>query len=87
MSGVVRNVSRPGRLQWLNGRRDASGAWDAYGALDGQPLLALTGDQPWSTVSIWLSDLARELEVDIEHARDLAHARARAITIDLARSK
>jgi eukaryotic-like serine/threonine-protein kinase len=61
VSSVLRNVSRPGRLHWLTGRRAASGNWDAYDALDGQPLLGVAGSQPWSAVSVWLSDLAREL--------------------------
>jgi len=58
---VVRNVSRPTRLHWLQGQRTESSAWDAYESPDGQPLLALARAQPWRSASIWLGDLAREL--------------------------
>ncbi len=65
VSGVVRNVSRATRLHWLNGHRGPEGGWDAYDALDGQPLLALSGPQSWSAVSRWLADLAHELEAAV----------------------
>jgi eukaryotic-like serine/threonine-protein kinase len=58
---VVRNVSRPTRLHWLQSQRTEESAWDAYESPDGQPLLALARAQPWRSVSIWLGDLAREL--------------------------
>ena len=60
---TLRNLARPGRLRWLNGRRSATEAWDAYQAVEGQPLLALlTTPQPWATVRFWLLDIAAELE-------------------------
>jgi hypothetical protein len=61
VSAIIRNVSRPSRLHWLQGQRTASSAWDAYEAPDGQSLLLLASAQPWRSVSIWLADLAREL--------------------------
>jgi eukaryotic-like serine/threonine-protein kinase len=60
-----RDVSRAGRLRWLNGVRSASEAWDAYEAVDGAPLLSLvnpSNSQPWSRVRLWLLDLAEELD-------------------------
>ncbi|HEY6358205.1 MAG TPA: hypothetical protein VIX35_08165, partial [Vicinamibacterales bacterium] len=69
----ARDLSRPGRLHWLNGQRTPHANWDAYEALDGQalvnirsngqPLASLntSGPLPWRTVRPWLSDLAREL--------------------------
>lgn len=57
-----RDVSRAGRLHWLTGRRAGSEHWDAYEALDGQPLLARTGPAPdWAVLKSWLLDLATEL--------------------------
>jgi hypothetical protein len=58
---LARNISRFGRLHWLQGQRNARAAWDAYESLDGGPLLQLPAGQTWRTVSVWLSDLAREL--------------------------
>ncbi|MGE3957433.1 MAG: protein kinase [Vicinamibacterales bacterium] len=63
--GVVRNVSRAARLHWLDGHRGPGGGWDAYDALEGQPLLSMSGSQPWSAVSMWLADLAHELEAAV----------------------
>jgi eukaryotic-like serine/threonine-protein kinase len=58
-----RDVSRAGRLRWLNGTRSDSEAWDAYEAIDGAPLLTLARTpQPWSRVRLWLLDLAEELD-------------------------
>lgn len=36
-----RELSRPTRLRWLNGRRDGDEAWDAYEAPAGRPLVDL----------------------------------------------
>ena len=54
-------ATRPGQLRWLHSHRTEAAAWDAYESLDGQPFLFLTRGQSWRSVSIWLSDLAREL--------------------------
>jgi hypothetical protein len=51
-----------GRLRWLNGRRAADEAWDAYEAPDGAPLLHVCASpHPWPVVQHWVADLAREL--------------------------
>jgi eukaryotic-like serine/threonine-protein kinase len=58
-----RDVSRAGRLRWLNGVRSPSEGWDAYEAMDGAPLMALArAPQPWSRVRLWLLDLTEELD-------------------------
>lgn len=56
-----RELSRPPRLRWLNGRRDATEAWDAWEAPEGFALADLLDTpQPWSAVRFWLHDLATE---------------------------
>jgi hypothetical protein len=58
----LRQATRPGRLRWLQGRRDETGGWDAYEAVPGSPLTALLSQpQPWKAVRHWLHDLATEL--------------------------
>ena len=58
---ALRNSARPGRLRWLQGRRDAAESWDAYEAAPGTPLTALLHTpQPWKNVRHWLLDLAEE---------------------------
>jgi uncharacterized RDD family membrane protein YckC len=54
-------LGRPGRLRWLNGRRTATEAWDAYEASDGAPLVLIERPQPWSVVRRWVHDLAAEI--------------------------
>jgi serine/threonine protein kinase len=65
----LRDLSRPGRLRWLNGQRSPEDAWDAYEALDGAPLVAPIHEsrprQPWRTVRFWLLDLAREIDAGL----------------------
>jgi hypothetical protein len=62
LPAVVQQVSRPGRLRWLTGRRDAQENWDSFEGADGQPLLKLAEQpQPWGRVRFWLHDLAAEL--------------------------
>jgi uncharacterized RDD family membrane protein YckC len=67
---LLRDLSRPGRLRWLNGQRAAGDAWDAYEALDGAPLASLIDGsarqhQPWRSVRFWLLDLAREIDAGL----------------------
>ncbi len=58
----LRQITRPGRLRWLTGRRDALENWDAFEGSGGQALLKLAEHpQPWSRVRFWLHDLAVEL--------------------------
>lgn len=59
---ILRDLARPNRLRWLNGRRTTYETWDAYEAPDGAPLLAFTHPQAWFVVKQWLLDLARELD-------------------------
>jgi hypothetical protein len=63
ISAVRRDLSRPGRLHWLTGRRNGTDNWDAFEAPDGQPLLlALRASAPqWTTLKSWLLDLSAEL--------------------------
>jgi eukaryotic-like serine/threonine-protein kinase len=56
-----RDVGRTGRLFWLTGRRSTSENWDAFEAPDGEAFLARKGVAPWSTLKLWLMDLANEL--------------------------
>ncbi len=57
-----RSVSRPTRLRWLTGWRDAEDGWDAYEAADGEPLRSTTRrPRSWATVRTWLRDLAQEI--------------------------
>lgn len=57
---VRRDLSRPGRLHWLMGRRGPTENWDGFKAPDGQPLLTLPAPD-WTTLKSWLVDLAAEL--------------------------
>ena len=61
-----RDLSRPGRLRWLGGRRTATDSWDAYEALDGKSFVAVL-DRPrsWRVVRLWLVDLAREIDAGL----------------------
>ena len=60
---LVRNLSRPGRLRWLTGRRTASESWDAYEALDGVPFVSVVAPpRSWTHVKHWLMDLSREID-------------------------
>jgi len=62
VSARRRDLSRAGRLRWLNGHRDAASAWDAYEAPDGSPLNELLArPQSWAAVRFWLHDLAAEI--------------------------
>ncbi|MEP7308536.1 MAG: protein kinase [Acidobacteriota bacterium] len=64
---LIRDVSRAGRLRWLNGRRSNGDAWDAYEALDGVPLASVHGAGPrWRLVGPWLLDLAREIDAGLK---------------------
>jgi uncharacterized RDD family membrane protein YckC len=63
----LQNLSRGGRLRWLNGRRSESEAWDAYEAGNGQALWdVLQRPQAWDRVRFWLLDLVEELTVSLK---------------------
>jgi len=58
----LRDLNRPGRLRWLNGRRLAETAWDAYEAPGGVAAATMAqAPQAWSATKHWLLDLAEEL--------------------------
>jgi len=62
-----REVSRRGRLRWINGRRSASECWDAYEAMEGEPLINLLNKKhPWIEVRQWLLDIAEEVDVSLK---------------------
>ncbi len=59
-----RDLSRPGRLRWLNGVRAETEAWDAYEAIPGAALLNMRAQgNGWKAVRMWLLDLAEELDM------------------------
>jgi hypothetical protein len=77
-----RDVSRPGRLYWLAGRRSTTENWDAFEAPDGEPLLSTPSTSDWRAVHRALSSLAIELEASAHegtHTRlSVAHVWRRA---------
>jgi uncharacterized RDD family membrane protein YckC len=59
-----RNLSRHGRLRWLQKLETSEATWDAFEAIQGVPFSSLVEDEkhvPWSTLRHWLHDLATEL--------------------------
>lgn len=59
-----RNLSRPGRVRWLQKVESGDATWDAYEAVPGTPFSQRIGPEhrvPWSTLRHWLHDLASEL--------------------------
>jgi hypothetical protein len=63
----ARQLSRSGRLRWLNGSRAGDVCWDAYEAPSGQALLdLLSKKQGWERIRFWLLDLATELKLSEE---------------------
>ena len=57
LSALRRDLGRPGRARWLAGRRSGDECWDAYEAVEGEPLHAAAArPQPWSRVRHWLAD-------------------------------
>ncbi len=59
---IRRELSRPSRLRWLNGKRDPGCCWDAYEAPRGSPLPECLKQEPSRRVICgWLLGLAEEL--------------------------
>jgi uncharacterized RDD family membrane protein YckC len=59
-----RNLSRHGRLRWLQKVERSQETWDAFEGIEGVPFSSLIegGKRvPWSTLRHWLHDLASEL--------------------------
>ena len=65
-----RDVSRPGRLYWLAGRRSATENWDAFEAPRGEPFLTAPPTSDWRQVHRALSSLATELDASAHDDRD-----------------
>jgi uncharacterized RDD family membrane protein YckC len=63
---AVRDLSRPGRLHWLNGHRGADRGWDAYDVPTGAALMTSTTPLPWTIARRRLLDLARELDAALK---------------------
>jgi len=64
LSPARRNLSRHGRLRWLQKVVTADATWDAFEATEGVPFSSLLegGKRvPWSSLRHWLGDLASEL--------------------------
>ena len=62
-----RDLGRPGRVRWLAGRRSGDECWDAYEAVEGEPVHETAArPQPWSRVRHWLGDLADEIAAGID---------------------
>jgi uncharacterized RDD family membrane protein YckC len=67
LSSLRRDLGRPGRARWLAGRRNGDECWDAYEAIEGEPIhLAAAHPQPWSRVRHWLADLAHEMTAGLD---------------------
>ena len=72
-----RDVSRPGRLYWLAGRRSETENWDAFEAPRGEPFLDAQPTSDWRQAHRALSSLATELDASARDESDtrltLAH--------------
>jgi hypothetical protein len=77
-----RDVSRPGRLYWLAGRRSPTENWDAFEAPSGEPLLSAPSTSHWREAHRSFSSLTIELEASVREEMDirptLAHVWKRA---------
>ena len=58
LSSARRQLSQPTRLRWLAGDE----AWDAFEAPDGRAFDSAGRPESWRRLSVWLADLARDLE-------------------------
>ena len=65
-----RDMSRPGRLYWLAGRRSATENWDAFEAPRGEPFLTAPPTSDWHQVHRALSSLATELDASAHEDKD-----------------
>jgi hypothetical protein len=66
-----RDVSRPGRLYWLAGRRSPPENWDAFEAPGGEPLLSAQSTSHWREVHRSLSSLTVELDASVREGLDI----------------
>src|SRR4029077_13311683 len=82
LSAPRRALGRPGRARWLAGRRSGGECWDAYEAVEGEPIQeAAARPQRGSRVRHWLADLAREVAAGLDDG-SLPPLNARRIWID-----
>jgi eukaryotic-like serine/threonine-protein kinase len=72
---IRRDVSRPGRLYWLAGRRSSTENWDAFEAPGGEPLLSASAPaalrRDWREVHRSLASLTIELDASVREATDI----------------
>ncbi len=77
VGAIRRDVSRPGRLYWVAGRRSPTENWDAFERPGGEPLLSASSTSDWRELHRSLSSLAVELDAsvreDLEIPSTLAH--------------
>jgi uncharacterized RDD family membrane protein YckC len=72
-----RDLARPTRLRWLQGRRSPEENWDAFEAPAGASLVSLAdGQQPWGRVRRWLADLAEECTTALRDGTQLTEVGA-----------
>jgi hypothetical protein len=71
VAAIRRDVSRPGRLYWLAGRRSPTENWDAFEAPGGQPLLSAPSTSDWREVHRSLSSLTIELDASVREGIDI----------------
>jgi serine/threonine protein kinase len=75
VGAIRRDVSRPGRLYWLAGRRSPAENWDAFEAPGGEPLLSASAPaalrRDWREVHRSLSSLTIELDASVREGTDI----------------
>jgi hypothetical protein len=71
VDAIRRDVSRPGRLYWLAGRRSPAENWDAFEAPVGDPLLSASSTSDWREVHRSLSSLTIELDASVREEMDI----------------
>jgi uncharacterized RDD family membrane protein YckC len=70
VGAIRRDISRPGRLHWLAGRRSPTENWDAFEAPDGELLLLASSTSDWREMHRSLSSLAIELDASAREGTD-----------------
>ena len=76
VGAIRRDVSRPGRLYWLAGRRSPTENWDAFEAPGGEPLLSASSTSDWREANRSLSSLTNELYASVHEEIDIRHTLA-----------
>jgi eukaryotic-like serine/threonine-protein kinase len=71
VEAIRRDVSRPGRLYWLAGRRSPTENWDAFEAPGGEPLLSARPTSDWRELHRSLSSLTIELDASVREEMDI----------------